>query len=244
MKLENILSDDMQLWWPTFQRLKQARDCYTKWRLWCFLCGVPLPLDIQHSSDNWWVHQATHKRFECRHLAPEYPTKLANWAAKYLCRSTVHWDSPGESSRISSALFGHCWMISIRIESLRKNGDAHKPLFDPIQNVILKLRQPKYIIRLFNPLHWMSRFDGHLVFFVIFCQLTVGQESLVGHAIPSGVIWLINAIVRIQFVLKVRQPEWMTLNQCRCRTISRELTQKLCTAGKCVDCSLVRLKCV
>lgn len=135
-------------------------------------------------------------------------------------------------------------MISIRIELLHKTDDAYKPLFDPIQNIILKFREPKNVICLFNPLHWMSRFGGHLFFLVIFGELTFGQESLVGHAIPTGVICFINAIVRIQFVLKVGRPKLITSNKCRCRTISREFTQKLCTAGKCVDCSLVRLKCV
>lgn len=77
-----------------------------------------------------------------------------------------------------------------------------KPLFDPIQNVFLEFRHSKNIVRLFNPLHRMSRLGRHLFLFIVFFQLTLGEERFVGYAIPAGVIGLINAIVRIQCILK------------------------------------------
>lgn len=87
---------------------------------------APLPLDIRHSSNNWLAHQATHKPFECHHLAPECPTRLVNRAVKYWYPSMVHPNSLAGFFRISSVWCVHCETITITIDLFRYNVTAEQ----------------------------------------------------------------------------------------------------------------------
>lgn len=119
-------------------------------------------------------------------------------------------------------------------------------LLHPINHIALKLRQFEHIIDFLSPLHRMSGFNGNFNtrLALLLLQLAIGEEHLVGNAIPSGIFRFVDMIFSIQNILenirhhRLVTGKWALVLQIQIRT------QKCWTAAKCCSWSEVRLKCV
>lgn len=72
-----------------------------------------------------------------------------------------------------------------------------------MHDVVLELRQPEHVVLLFGPFDRVPRLGGNLLAGGILLQLCLGEKGLVGHAVPTAVLFFVDRVVGAEDILKV-----------------------------------------
>lgn len=130
---------------------------------------IPMLQGNQLQWDSSLGHLATHILFEYHHLAPLYPMILEMLDVRLIRQVVVLVVNPKAIFWISPVWWDH-WRLAQVFITLCYTFFHHSPIFEPVDDIILKGAEFKHIISFFCPLTWMAWFYWY------FCSIVVGMQ--------------------------------------------------------------------